>query len=90
MEQAKAQQEYVMNVRQDTFHLSLIYDAMLKVLVLEPWYREGRQHNRSWSPNKCNVVTIAGNAANIEREMRSQQTDGEEGNTCTDVHPHDV
>ena len=56
---------------------------MLKVLVFEPWYRKGRQHDCSRSPNKCNVVTIAGNAANIEREMRSQQTDGEEGHTVT-------
>ena len=28
------------------------------------------------------------NAANIEPEMRSQQTDSEEGHTATDMRPH--
>ena len=79
-----------MNVRKNTVHLSPIHDAMLKVLALEPWYREGKQHDCNRNPNKCNVATIADNAANIEREMRSQQTDGEEGHTSTDVRPHVV
>ena len=79
-----------MNVRKDTFHLSPIHDAMLNVLVLEPWYREGRHHDYRWSPNKRYEVAIADNAANTELEMRSQQTDGEEGHTGTDVYPHEV
>ena len=29
-------------------------------------------------------------ATNTDREMRSQQTDGEEGDTATDVGPHEV
>ena len=79
-----------MNVRKDTFHLCPTDDAMLKVFVLEPWYRDGRQQDCRCSPNKCNVVTIADNAANTEREMRGQQTDAEEGQTAADVAPHDV
>ena len=79
-----------MNVRRDTFHLSPIHDAMLNVLVLEPWYREGRHHDYRWSPNKRYEVSIADNAANIEREMRSQQSDGKKRYTGTDVYPHEV
>ena len=35
-----------------------------------------------------NILTIPDKAANIEREMRSQQTDSEEGHTATDMRPH--
>ena len=44
--------------------------------------------DRRWYQNHRRKQTD--NAANTEREMRSHQTDGEEGHTGTDVHPHEV
>ena len=71
-------------------HLIKTHAKFRQFPTFEPWYGKGRQHDWRSRPNKYNVVTIPDNAANSEREMRSQQTDSEEGHTATDVRPHKV